>query len=179
MEKTRNAVWRRSIQKFWRELCSGPVWWGRRCSFNIDDYLRDGVRNQNRTFVCLQLEGCKNSKVLFWGFIHIIYIYIYLFPFCLHLCIDASIIYLYILSYLVSSIYLSVECIKTEGSKLLVYINIYVHIYTQPIGNNGSISSNNHIHVGGSSRLPILVATFVWYVWALSNTCGVQYVGIW
>ena len=44
MKKTRNAIWSRSVQEFWRELCSGPVWWRKRCSANIDGYLRDGER---------------------------------------------------------------------------------------------------------------------------------------
>ena len=77
MKKTWNAIWTRSMQDLWHELCSGFVWWRKRCSVNIDNYLRDrGRGNQNRTFELLQPEGCKNSKVRFWCFIYE-YIYIY------------------------------------------------------------------------------------------------------
>ena len=87
MEKTWSAIWSRSVQWVGRDLCSGPVWWRKRCSSNIDSYLRDGGHeNQNRTFEFLQPEGCTNSNV---RLLRSVYIYVYIYV-LMHLCICSS-----------------------------------------------------------------------------------------
>ena len=90
MKKTWNTIWSRSVQSNLRELWSGPNWWRKRCSLNIDTYrCNDGRGNPNRTSELLQ----PNSTVRFWFFsinTYILYIHIYRErDLCMHLCIHA------------------------------------------------------------------------------------------
>ena len=105
MKKARNAIWSRSVQEFGRELCSGPVWWRKRCSLNIDKYLREGRRgNQTRTLNSCSLRAARAQRSDFDD------LYLYIYVHCVHIYMFTLYIHIYIFLFFLGFFFVFLLC---------------------------------------------------------------------
>ena len=61
MKKTWNAIGSRSVQEIWCELCSGPVWWKKRCfqtSIIIHAYVNTCIHASVHLCICASIHLC-------------------------------------------------------------------------------------------------------------------------